>query len=470
MGDVDDLLGLFGQAEEEVVILTAVVFHPLTAAAALHQGAAEDGQMTDIVVGTEVVQHEVRLEVVEHHVLHLALKGGLVGIDEVRLLLGDGFGRIPQRTGVQDVIMVQQGDVRAGGHRKAVVGVAGDQLVLFQLLVADARVGRSAGLNLLAHGGVLPGVHAAQLPVAVGLVHDGIQQLLQKVQRGVVQRHHDADLRPGGLVVCLPDQQLHRGEAVGPHRHAGEERRIHTAGTGLFQHTGNALGTQLVQEDKEREGVPELAALADRIAGGPGHLPEGGACDLVQSLLQLLFVAAAQGEVAAQPLDEGCFLAAGTLRTDHPVPQDVEFFLVAADHPHGAGLDSAEQRRLLGTAPAAPLQITVVAALGQLFRPCGQGGGIGAHQQDLFGQLGGQFDPDRVFHHQQLRLGRGGRRPGVDPDARTAQRFFQQRTGLLIGCKHRSRLRCQLLRDALCQQAAALCSLSRFLFFLQLHF
>ena len=36
MGNVDDLLGLFGQAEEEVVILTAVVFHPLTAAAALH--------------------------------------------------------------------------------------------------------------------------------------------------------------------------------------------------------------------------------------------------------------------------------------------------------------------------------------------------------------------------------------------------------------------------------------------------
>ena len=104
--------------------------------------------------------------------------------------------------------MVQRGDVRAGGHLKAVVGVAGISSS-FQLLVADARIGRSAGLNLLAHGGVLPGIHAAQLPIAVGLVHNGIQQLFQKVQRGVVQRHHDADLRPGGLVVCLPDQQLH---------------------------------------------------------------------------------------------------------------------------------------------------------------------------------------------------------------------------------------------------------------------
>ena len=406
VGDVDDLPGRLGQAEEELIILTAVVLHPLRAACGVHQPAAEQGQVADIVVGAEVVQHEVRLEVVEHHVLHLALEGRLIGIDEVGSLLCDGLGRVPEGAGVEDVVVVQQGDEVAGGHLDAFVGVAGDELILLQLPVADTRVHSGALLHHLAHTRGSAGVHTAELPVAVGLVHDGIQQLFQKVQRGVVQRHHDADLRPGGLVVCLPDQQLHRGETVGPHRHAGEERRIHTAGTGLFQHTGNALGAQLVQEDKEREGVPELAALADRIAGGPGHLPEGGACDLVQGLLQLLFVAAAQGEVAAQPLDEGRFLAAGALCTDHPVPQDVEFFLVTADHPHGAGLDSAEQCRLLGTAPAAPLQITVVAALGQLFRPCGQGGGIGAHQQDLFSQPGGQFDPGRVFHHQQLRLGR----------------------------------------------------------------
>lgn len=94
--------------------------------------------MADIVVGAEVVQHEIGLEVVEHHILHLALEGRLVGVDEVGPLLGDGLGGIPEGAGVEDVVVVQQGDEVAGGHLDALIGVAGDQLVLFQLLVADA--------------------------------------------------------------------------------------------------------------------------------------------------------------------------------------------------------------------------------------------------------------------------------------------------------------------------------------------
>ena len=149
VGDVDDLPGRLGQAEEELIILTAVVLHPLRAACGIHQPAAEQGQVADIVVGAEVVQHEIRLEVVEHHILHLALKGRLIGIDKVGSLLGDGLGRVPEGAGMEDVVVVQQGDEVAGGHLDALVGVARDELILLQLPVADTRVHSGALLHHL---------------------------------------------------------------------------------------------------------------------------------------------------------------------------------------------------------------------------------------------------------------------------------------------------------------------------------
>ncbi len=88
---------------------------------------------------------------------------------------------------------------------------------------------------MLAHGGVLPGVHTAELPVLVGLVHHGIQHLVQEIQRGVVQGHHDADLGARQAVVRLPDQQLHRGKAVGPQKVAREEGGILPPGAGVLR-------------------------------------------------------------------------------------------------------------------------------------------------------------------------------------------------------------------------------------------
>ena len=100
-----------------------------------------------------------------HHMLRLPLKGRLVGIDKVGLLLGNGPGRVPQGAGMQQVIVIQQGDILTGGHLKALVGVAGDQLILFQLLIPDACIGLRTGLHMLAYGLVLTGIHAAELPV-----------------------------------------------------------------------------------------------------------------------------------------------------------------------------------------------------------------------------------------------------------------------------------------------------------------
>ena len=464
VGDVDDLPGRLGQAEEELIILTAVVLHPLRAACGVHQPAAEEGQVADIVVGAEVVQHEVRLEVVEHHVLHLALEGRLIGIDEVGSLLGDGLGGVPEGAGMEDVVVVQQGDEVAGGHLDAFVGVAGDELILLQLPVADTRVHSGALLHHLAHARGSAGVHTAELPIAVGLVHDGIQQLFEEVQRGVVERHHDADPGACRLIACLPHQQFHRCEPVGAHDFAREEGGVLAAGAGQFPHTLDAAAAQLPQEHEEGQSVPELAALADDIAHGPGHLPELRAGHLAQCLFQLLLVAAAERKVAAQPGDEFGFLAAGALGAHHPVTQDVHFHLVAPHHLQLSGLAGAEQRRLRGAALAAPAKIAEIPSLGQLLGPARHNGALIAHQQHPGGQGLGQRFPRGVCHHQKLC--RRALCPLFCLHTCTVQGFRQQ--GHLLSQQGRRGGVC-LLRDALRQCAAALPLPLFFLFLLQLH-
>ncbi len=464
MRDMDDFPGLLGEAEEELIILTAVVLHPLGAACGLHQPTAEEGQVADIVVGAEIVQHEIGLEVVEHHILHLALKGRFVGVNEVGPLLCDSLGSVPESTGMKDIVMVQQGDEIAGGHLDALIGVAGDELVLFQLLIPDAGVSSRPLLHHFPHAGGRACIHAAELPVPVGLVHHGIQQFFEEIQRRVIQGHHDADLGPGRLITCLTHQQLHRCEPVSPHGLAREEGRILPACPGLFLHSLDAAAPQFPQQDEDRQGVPELAALADDVPHGPGHLPEGRACHLAQRLFQLLLMAAAERKVVAQPGDELCFLAAGALGAHHPVPQDVHFQLVAPHHLELGGLRDAEQGALLGAALAAPAKVPEISLLCQLFRPACHNSALIAHQQHPGGQLLGQLLPGGVQHHQKL-SGRI-RRPLLCFHTGPAQRLGQQRH---MSAQQGRRGRVCLLRDALCQQAAALPLLLFFLFLLQLH-
>ena len=464
MGDVNDLPRLFRQAEEQLIVLTAVVLHPLGAACGVHQPTAEEGQVADIVVGAEVVQHEIGLEVVEHHILHLALEGRLVGVDEVGPLLGDGLGGIPEGAGVEDVVVVQQGDEVAGGHLDALIGVAGDQLVLFQLLVADAGVCGGTLPDHLPHARGGAGVHTAKLPVPVGLVHDRVQQLLKEVQRGVVQRHHDADLGACGLIFRLMHQQLHRGEAVRAHDPAREEGGILAAGTGLLPHALDPAPAQLPQQDEEGQSVPELAALADGVAHGPCHLPEGRAGHFGQRLFQLLLVAAAEGKVAAQPGDQLGFLAAGALGAHHPVAQDVHFQLIAPHHLIPGGLGGAEEGGLLGAALAAPAEVAEISSLRQLLGPARHDGALTAHQQHPGGQLLRQRLIGRVHHDQKLCL--RAFRPRLCRYACPAQRLGQQKALLSQqGRRGGSRLLC----DALRQCTAALPLLLFFLFLLQLH-
>ena len=70
-----DLVRLFGQAQVEVIVLTAVVGCTLIAAHSGQQLCAEHAQVADIVVGAQIIQHIIRLEMVNGQMVDVALKG-----------------------------------------------------------------------------------------------------------------------------------------------------------------------------------------------------------------------------------------------------------------------------------------------------------------------------------------------------------------------------------------------------------
>ena len=460
MRDVHDLLCLLGQAQVEVVILTAVELCPLVAAHLCQQRRAEHAQVADIVVGAQVIQHIIRLEVVDRQVVDVPFKGHFVGVHKVRALLGNGFRHIPQCTGVQDVVMVQQSDIFTRGKSKALIGVARNALVAVQFPVADAAVGAGTLLHKDTHVRVLSGIHHAQLPVAVGLVLHRVQQLHQKIVGGVVQRHHDADARCSGLVCGLLYQQFHVRKAVGGHGLAREQLFILPLGLGLCHYARKAHPAQGGKKDEEREGAPQLAALAYQIPQRPAGLPEGGVDHAVQGLFQVLLVAAAQGKVAAQPLQLGSLFGGGALGLHSTLPQNVQLLFIARLQLRQLrGSRAAEQRRQLLLAAVLPCKLPAKALCGKLLCAVCHTGVLIAHQHHLFGLHGGQGDPLRVCHHQQLRAAL--RHRGIH----FVKSLFQQAAVL----QHLHTAGCQFPHDALCQCTAALGGLLILLFLIQLH-
>ena len=460
--DVHHLFGLLGQAQVQVIILAAVELRPLVAAHLGQQRGTEHAQVADVVVGAEVVQHIIRLEVVHRQMVDVALKGDLVRIHEVGSLLGDGLCHIPQSTRMQDIVVVQQGHIVALDHSKALIGVAGNAVVLVQLPITDAGVGGGAGLHGLAHRLILPGVHHAQLPVAVALILHRVQQLHQELLRGVVQRHHDADERACRLVGRLLYQQLRGGKMVGGHGFAREQLFVLPLGLRLSHHAGDAHPAQRCQKDEQREGVPQLAALAHQIPHGPGELPELGLDHAVQRFFQVLLVAAAQRKVAAQALQLAALLFAGALGQLHALPQDVQFFLISGQLPGCIrGVRAAKQSRLQSAAPALPRKIAVQALLCQLLCAGGQHRFFAAHQQHPVGQLLRQGDPFRVHHHQKFRQSTLGRLHGTGR--------FQCTFQCADAAQHLYAAGAELPPDALCQLPAALRFIPGQFFLIQLH-
>ena len=176
--------------------------------------------------------HSVRSPEVGHRGPADALfKQGFVAVKKIRAALENGHLQGINGVGSQDVVVVRQGQIFAGGKLGCRVGVGADALV-FHLDVLHPlgrrgylfRKGRPL-LHDLAHIGVgfVGGVRQAQLPPGAGLVKNAGQKLPQERLRRVVERHADADERQGfailppvGQVRPLGLQHLFLWQVAGP--------------------------------------------------------------------------------------------------------------------------------------------------------------------------------------------------------------------------------------------------------------
>ena len=136
--------------------------------------------MTDIVVGAQVVDGIIRLEVHRDHLVDVrALKRRLITVNKVRILFVDRLYIFVKCAGMQNIVVVKQPDKLAGCKLIAFVRVARNALVFGKLLINDSRILRRQPFAVFADIGVciVRTVRQTQLPVFVGLPLDGADHL-----------------------------------------------------------------------------------------------------------------------------------------------------------------------------------------------------------------------------------------------------------------------------------------------------
>ena len=137
-GDVRDPIGALDQPQDHVDVLGAVELGA-KAADLCDQRPPVDAEMTRVAVGAQRVRRPVGLEV--HPDLTAVEDDVLVGVDHVEVGLGgDLVGDVLEGVGGEGVVVVQQGDVVAGGELERGVGGGGDAAGVFASFEVDAGV------------------------------------------------------------------------------------------------------------------------------------------------------------------------------------------------------------------------------------------------------------------------------------------------------------------------------------------
>lgn len=196
-----DQAGFLGEPENPVVVRSR------GPDVRIQQGPVKGGEAVDIVAASQGVRGEVRLEQGVKGVPDRRAEGGLVGIDEVRPGAADLRHCLIQGGWVQKIPLAQQPKVCAGGHVQT--GVDPPDSVRGGVQGQESDPAVLGGEPLADPGNVLPGGVAAvgqeQLPIAVGLVQDGLDRIAQIFRRRVVQGQQNAEPDSlGKSVAALP--------------------------------------------------------------------------------------------------------------------------------------------------------------------------------------------------------------------------------------------------------------------------
>ena len=193
---MDHIPRLVCQAQNHVVILAPVKFGPVQLRP-LQQLFIEHAEMTDIVVGTQVVDGVIRLEMHGDHLIHIAVfEGGFVAVDIIRVLFIDHLHIFIQHAGMKQVVVVKRRHEFSRRHFQTSVGVLRDSAVFFKLFVYNPAVLCRVFPADLSHVGmgIVRTVRQAQLPVLIGLCLHGLDHFPQEILRRVPQRRQHADL------------------------------------------------------------------------------------------------------------------------------------------------------------------------------------------------------------------------------------------------------------------------------------
>ena len=197
--NMDDMLCLVREAQDHVVILTAVVLGAVKLLA-LQQMAVKRRQVADIVIGPQRVDGIVRLEMHRHEMVEIVLpERRLITVQIVRVLFVDGLHIPVEHRRVQIVVMIKRREKVSGCEGHARVRVGRDAAVLREPDIADPPreilIPALHCMDHLLHIGVvcIRPVRETELPVPVGLPDHGIHHIGEILLRRVVERHENGE-------------------------------------------------------------------------------------------------------------------------------------------------------------------------------------------------------------------------------------------------------------------------------------
>ena len=171
------------------MILAAVKLRP-ECAAFFYKLLGKYREMTYIIVGPKVIRGKIGLEMQRYHIVYRpARKGRFITIYVVGILFAYDLHVFVKSRRMKNIIMVKQSDVIALCHLKAFVRVAGYPQVFGKLFISDAYI--PIGLYDLTHIFMVcvGAVGKTELPPRIGLRHNGIYHLPEKILRCIVQRN-----------------------------------------------------------------------------------------------------------------------------------------------------------------------------------------------------------------------------------------------------------------------------------------
>ncbi len=132
---MNDMFCSVSETKDHIVVLASVKLGP-EELCAVKKSSLENAEMADVIVGSEIVYCVIGLEMHGDHLVDvIALKGSLVAVDVICLFFINGLHIPVKGLRMKNVIMVKKTYIFTLCQFKAVVGIAGNTLVLFKLQV-----------------------------------------------------------------------------------------------------------------------------------------------------------------------------------------------------------------------------------------------------------------------------------------------------------------------------------------------